>query len=100
MRGTKMIYREESAEFSGDACSLTGVAVYDVAIEDDYSADVGGVDGLSVMGVELLYVDMDGYRLPASAVEQIIGSSAMERVLDGVAEAVQENIADYAIAAE
>lgn len=95
-----MIYRDEEAEFHGVNCSVTGAAVYDVDIETDFSRDIGGADGLTVSRVELLYVDMDGYHLPASAVEHIIGQDAMSRVLDGVAEVIMANIDDYPMAAE
>ena len=95
-----MIYHEDEAEFYGDACSVIGVAVWDVTIEDDFNADIGGVDGLTVTGVDLLHVDLDGYHLPAAAIAHIMGDAAMVRAKDVIAETIQENIGDYAMAAE
>lgn len=94
-----MLYREEEAEFNGSACTVTGVAVYDVEIENDYSRDVGGVDGPCVTRVELLHVDLDGYQLPPSAVEQIIGKASMKRAEEIVAETIQANLSEYLEAA-
>lgn len=94
-----MIYRDEFAEFSGTASSISGVAVYDCTIENDFSADIGGVDGPTCTGVELLYVDLDGYHLSNDAVVQIAGKAAIARAESAIGELIEANIGEYAEAA-
>lgn len=94
-----MLHREEEVELNGTACTVTGTAVYEVEIESDFSRDVGGVDGLTVTQCELLYFDLDGYRLPREAVEVIVGKECVSRMEDRVSESIQSGIHDYAEAA-
>lgn len=84
-----MIYKEFDAEFHGDACAVTGTAVYTFEKDECFDADHGGRDGVEISSVELLRVELDGTHLKRDQIEMIIGKSALTAIEDSTAEKLQ-----------
>lgn len=92
-------YRITDFTLGGTRSSLNGEAVFEAAIEYDYSADVGGIDGWLCNRAELLRIEMDGARLSRDWVETYLGTAALKRLEDDTAEQISNNISDVMEAA-
>lgn len=81
-----MTYIEEDFEIEGDACTVTGAAYFDCDI-----------DGRDLETVEFTHMMLDGYRLPASAIQSIITRVAVARIESAMGDKIQEmlNAGDF-----
>ena len=90
----------EDTEINGTRSTVIGTAVYSVTIENDFSADIGGTDGLVVTDAEFLRLELDGVHLDRDTVEKIAGKSALEHFEESICEGVSEDVLPYAVAAQ
>jgi hypothetical protein len=90
-----MTFEQDEAEFGGTNGLVVGRAVYDCTIERDFSADIGGSDGLVCSNVELLRVEIDGLHLNRDQIALVCGESVVARDEDVVMEVINTNPEDY-----
>lgn len=90
----------EDTEIYGTRSTVIGAAVYSVTVENDFSADIGGTDGLTITNAELIRLELDGLHLNRDAVEKIAGKSVLEAFEEDICEEYSANDLLYAVAAE
>lgn len=94
-------YEIEDHEFHGDTGVITGTAVFAASTEMDFSADVGGRDGLIAISAELVAVKIDGLSLTRDQIVLVVTNERVRELEEYACERVQEGIdaGDYAEAA-
>lgn len=83
---TYHIYHDDEFEISGDACAISGDAYYEYEISNGLNADIGGVDGVEVVGAQLILVSLDGVALHREHIAKIMGEADLSLVEDRVAD--------------
>lgn len=85
----------DDEEFGEPGEMIVGRAVYDLTIENDFSADIGGVDGLDCTNVELVSVKVGALELNRYQMVEATSEAQIEAMEEALAEKVNECPEDY-----